>query len=206
MKKQEFFDLMEQYGINLDKLSITIENPDGWEGSHGIYEENGQWFYYYSDGRNQTTNSRLECEEDAFDRMLNQVFADLRKKGYITLDISKDVVKIPKDTVCRYIRDTYALSEAQAEHAWNKLKQDMHVLFEFKHYVASGAFIPEQFAYKVRGHSAEQLYRSTYLEVLGAFNYLIYLGQNPKEALENLKKGLPRRKVFTEAELKDLKR
>jgi len=47
--------------------------------------------------------------------------------------------------------------------------------------------------YKVQGYSAKQIYDSTYLEVIGAYNYLIYLRRKPKEALENLEKGLPRK-------------
>lgn len=73
------------------------------------------------------------------------------------------------------------------------LKRDMYVLAEFKHYVATGSFVPADCCYRIQGYSAEQLCRTTCLTPLGAFNYLIYLQERPEEALANLKAGLPRR-------------
>jgi hypothetical protein len=193
MKKEEFFQLIDEYGVDITKLSIEIGELYGYEGAHGIYEKDGQWIYYSADGRNNIDEDFFKNEEEAFDFIFKKVFVDLSRKRYYTMIIDEKIVKIPKGKVCSYIRDTYSLSEAQAADAWNYLKQDMKVLFEFKHYVATGEFVPEKFSYKVQGYSAEQLYKTTYLEALGAFNYLIYLKKNPKEALANLKAGLLRR-------------
>lgn len=202
MNQQDFFRVIEQYGIDLNKLSITIGEVSGWEGAHGIYQKDGKWFYYSADGRNHIDSSLLDSEEEAFSKMLRCVFLDLDTKRYLTKAIDEDVVKIEKGTVCHFMCDAYSITQQQASDAWDYLKQDMRVLFEFKHYVATGEFVPEKYSYKVQGYSAERLHKTTYLEVLGAFNYLIYLRNKPKEALLNLQKGLPRRKVFSEAELK----
>ena len=188
MKKTEFLQLVDQYGINLNKLSIMIDKVIGWEGAHGVYFKNGTWFFYSADGRNHIDESPFEDEDEAFERMMRYVFVALRSKRYLTMAIDKDVVKIGKDTVCRFIQEEYAMSAQQAEAAWTYLKQDMHILFEFKYYIAKGEFVPEKYCYKVKGYSAEQLYTTTDLGVLDAFNYLIYLGSKPKEALANLKK------------------
>lgn len=203
MKQQEFLQLIERYGINLNKLSITIGEASGWEGAHGVYSKNGQWFYYSSDGRNHIEEAPLNSEDEAFDKLMRYVFLDLDTKRYLTKSINEEIVKIEKGTICSFIRDTYSVSEQQASDAWMYLKQDMHVLFEFKYYVANGGFVPEKYCYKVQGYSAEQLYATTYLEVLGSFNYLIYLSTKPQEALANLKKGLPRRKVILKSELEE---
>jgi hypothetical protein len=53
--------------------------------------------------------------------------------------------------------------------------------------------VPEKYCYSVQGYTAQQLYETTYLDALGAFNYLVYLKRKPKEALADLKAGLPRR-------------
>ena len=206
MKQQEFFELIDQYGISLSNLCILIGETSGWEGDHGIYEKDGKWFYYSADGRNHIDKTPLENEEIAFGEIFDEVFADLYTKGYLTLSIDEEIVKIKKDVICQFIRETYSMSEQQANDAWEYLKQDMHVLFEFKYYVAKGEFVPADDCYKVQGYSAEQLYTTTYLEVLGAFNYLVYLKTKPQEALEELKKGLPRRKVFSDKDLKEVQK
>ena len=41
---------------------------------------------------------------------------------------------------------------------------------------------------KVEGYTAQQLNETTHLTVMGAYNYLIYLREDPKMALDNLKK------------------
>ena len=97
---------------------------------------------------------------------------------------------LPKEKVCEFLKKEYSLSSKQTEDAFNYLKQDMRVLFEFKYFAANREFPPARVAHKVQGYSAEQIYKTTHLDVLGAFNYLIYLKRNPKEALENLQKGL----------------
>ena len=196
MKQQEFFELIDQYGISLSELFIRIGKISGWEGDHGIYEKDGKWFYYSADGRNHIDKTPLENEEIAFDKMFRVVFADLDTECYFTSSIDKKIVKMKKDTICQFIRETYSMSEQQANDAWEYLKKDMHVLFEFKYYVAKRKFVPADDCYKVQGYSAEQLYTTTYLEVLGAFNYLIYLTMKPQEALDKLKKGLSRRSVI----------
>lgn len=202
MKRQEFLELIDQYGISLSRLGIRLDEISGWEGDHGIYEEDGKWFYYSSDGRNHIDKTLLENEEIAFDKMFHVVFVDLDIECYLTLSIDEEIVKIKKNMICQFIRETYSMSEQQANDAWEYLKNDMHALFEFKYYVAKGDFVPADDCYKVQGYSAEQLYTTTYLEVLGAFNYLVYLKTKPQEALDKLKKGLPRRKVFSDKDLK----
>ena len=196
MKRQEFLELIDQYGISLSRLGIRLDEISGWEGDHGIYEEDGKWFYYSSDGRNHIDKTLLENEEIAFDKMFHVVFVDLDIECYLTLSIDEEIVKMKKDTICQFIRENYSMSEQQANDAWEYLKKDMHALFEFKYYVAKGDFVPADDCYKVQGYSAEQLYTTTYLEVLGAFNYLVYLKTKPQEALDKLKKGLPRRSVI----------
>ena len=46
---------------------------------------------------------------------------------------------------------------------------------------------------EVEGYTAKRLFDEYPLSELGAYNYLIYLREKPKEALLNLRKGLPRK-------------
>lgn len=202
MKQKEFFQVIDDYGIDLNKLSIVIGEPCGWEGAHGIYEKSGQWIYYSADGRNQIEEETMNSEDDAFAEMLKKVNVDLRR--FTNKFVSREIAKISRKVVCEFLQKEYSLAPKQIDEAWNYLKRDMHVLFEVKYYVANGKFVPEKYCYKVQGYSAEQLYKTTYLEVLGAFNYLIYLSMKPQEALKNLKKGLPKRKIFSDKEIEGL--
>lgn len=54
----------------------------------------------------------------------------------------------------------------------------------------------------VEGYTAKRLADETILTSLGAFNFLIYLREEPKEALADLKAKLPRKKIFNGTELK----
>ena len=191
MKKQEFFNEMENLGIDLDALRIEIGSCNGWDGAHGVYEKDGQWIYYSADERNNIDEEIIDNEEKAFDKMFEDIFIDLYWDKYLTRAITEDIVKIDKQTVCQFICKTYSMSEQKATDMWNNLKRDMHVLFEFKYYVANNKFVPERSCYKVRGYSAEQLYNTTSLTTLGAFNYMVYLKKRPQQALQDLKDGLP---------------
>ena len=42
-----------------------------------------------------------------------------------------------------------------------------------------------------KGCSAQDIYEKTYLTEIGAYNYLIYLKEDPEQALKDLKNGLP---------------
>lgn len=196
MKQYEFFKMIDECGIDLHKLSIVIGERCGWEGTQGLYEKDGQWIFYSADGRNHIEEVVMNSEDEAFDEIFNTVNVELR--SFTNKFVSRDIAKLPKQIFCDFLRKKYSLTTKQIDDTWDYLKQDMHVLFEFKHYIATGEFVPEKHSYKVQGYSAEKLYKTTYLEVLGAFNYLIYLRNKPKEALLNLEKGLPIRKIFSE--------
>ena len=47
--------------------------------------------------------------------------------------------------------------------------------------------------YRVEGYSAQDIFEKTYLTEIGAYNYLIYLKEDPEQALKDLKDGLPRK-------------
>ena len=191
MKQQDLLKLIDEYGIDLNRLAIIIGECSGWEGAHGVYKKDGQWVYYSADGRNHIEEEIMNSEDEAFNKMFRYMFLDLDTKRYLTKIIDEEIVKIEKKTVCQFIHNTFSLSEQQANNAWDYLKKDMHVLFEFKYYVVNGYFVPEKYCYNIEGYSAEKIYNETKLTPLGAYNYLIYLRDNPDEALANLKAGLP---------------
>ena len=75
---------------------------------------------------------------------------------------------------------------------------------EFINFILAGEKFNESSNVIVEGYTAKRLADETILTPLGAFNFLIYLREEPKEALADLKAKLPRRKIFNETELKEV--
>ena len=98
-----------------------------------------------------------------------------------------------RDTAIKtYLIENCDMSNQRAENALKKLSTHIDILLEFYFYVKNKRF-KEFNPITVKRISAKQLVDSTYLSPVGAYNYLIYLRESPQEALEDLKKGLPRK-------------
>ncbi len=108
-------------------------------------------------------------------------------EGYMELERIKR-----ENAVKDYMLKECKMSPKRAEEAYLKLKKHCDLLNEFYFYVKNGRFMSFE-PQTSEGISAEQLFENTYLSPLGAYNYLIYLRESPKEALADLKKGLPRK-------------
>lgn len=91
------------------------------------------------------------------------------------------------------LEKTYGYAPKNAERTIDYLSKDERVFFEFAYFILLGRFVPKPYAVKIRGFSAEYLYEKTCLTATGAFSYLIYLKEKPKQALTNLAAGLPRK-------------
>ena len=94
--------------------------------------------------------------------------------------------------VLRYLRDDEKMTDKVAFQIIGKLERHPDILEEFRQWIGSKDF-PRGTAISIEGYTAERLVTSTYLRPVGAYSYLIYLREKPKEALEDLKRGLPRK-------------
>lgn len=91
------------------------------------------------------------------------------------------------------LKSEFRLSEKRAVLAIQKLLAHKDIYDEFVLVATSGKYAKESSAVAVEGYTAESLNSNYPLSLLGAYNYLIYLRESPKEALEDLRKGLPRK-------------
>lgn len=89
--------------------------------------------------------------------------------------------------------NTFGMTEKRAVMAIQKLQTHEDIFDEFVSVVFSEQRVENSNAIKVEGFTAEKLNSDYPLSLLGAYNYLIYLRESPKEALEDLRKGLPRK-------------
>ena len=193
MTKQEFEHKIDKYGIPMNEIYASVGKQVLTPFTLGIFQEGSEWVVYEVGERNDYHERIRGNENESFDYFFTNLLVRLRLENYVTKYISKQLICTPKETIFSFLRSKYNMNEQVLQQAWDYLKQDFHVLNEVKYYAVNGEFVPEKYAYKVQGYSAQQLFETTYLDVLGGFNYLIYLKRKPKEALADLKAGLPRK-------------
>lgn len=87
----------------------------------------------------------------------------------------------------------FRMSEKRAVLAIQKLLTHPDIYDEFVRTALSGSYAEKAAAVCAAGYTAEDLHSNYPLSLLGAYNYLIYLRENPGDALEDLRKGLPRK-------------
>lgn len=101
--------------------------------------------------------------------------------------------KVKEPIIVEYIKSEYDYSDTKARKTLDYLLQVKAIAFEFLHFIENGSFVPDRYASAFSGYTVKRISMETNLTVLGAFNYMVFLKQNPREALSNLEKGLPRR-------------
>jgi hypothetical protein len=93
-----------------------------------------------------------------------------------------------------YLINEEKMTEKVAAQMYRGFESYPDIMAEFTNWILNGKFPPDDNQpITIEGYTAEMLAQTTYLRPVGAYNYLMYLRKNPKEALENLKKGLPRK-------------
>ncbi len=110
--------------------------------------------------------------------------------------------KFAENSILDYLKST-GLNEKRALDSLTSLKKHEDIMMEFYDYIILEGFQGKR-KIQVCNYTAQQLFENYELSVLGAFNYLIYLREEPEEALADLKKGLPRRSLFYENELEKI--
>lgn len=91
-----------------------------------------------------------------------------------------------------YMRGTSKMSDKRIALSIAKLDRHIDIKMELYETLIYEEF-PRSGGLRVCGYSAKDLHDTTYLSVLGAYNYLIYLREDETNALSDLKAGLPRK-------------
>lgn len=95
--------------------------------------------------------------------------------------------------VLNLLSSKFELSNKRAVLTLKKLERHKDIYDEFVSTLVLGKYPDENNAITVNGYSAEFLENNYSLSMLGAYNYLIYLRENPEEAFRDLEKGLPKK-------------
>ena len=194
MTKNEFLEKMSAYGIKLEDYQIVIDEYRPISYFLGLYKKDKEWLIYEVEDRNNVDIMYEELSENKiFEEFYQEVLERLHSLGYVTMHISKRVIQTSKKYVCNFLQKKYNISKFDAKDIWNDLKYDFHVLNEVKYFALNDKFVSSNDCYRVEGYSARDIYEKTYLTEIGAYNYLIYLREDPEQALKDLKNGLPRK-------------
>lgn len=99
-----------------------------------------------------------------------------------------------EEMLYRYIQQKYGYSEKRAKSMVDQMLPYHDIFEEFFNYARVGKFCKKDKSQtEICGYTAEILNRDYNLSPLGAYNYLVYLKEEPERAVADLKAGLPRR-------------
>lgn len=185
-------DVKKDFCGKVDKATF-FNVPGMIINTFGYYQnEDETWSTFVTDDERGVNlyRNKVPTEEEAIESLIKLV--EISNFAYY-FDSVTDHLEEKQPTIIEHLKAEYGYSEAQAEKAMEYLLQSKAITFEYYYYIENGDFLPDGHASVFSGYTARRLYEETYLTVLGAFNYMIYLKKNPAEALENLKRGLPRK-------------
>lgn len=123
--------------------------------------------------------------------LVKRMFAPKWFAGAFERFIREEEMKM-ESTMLSYMVMEEKMSQENAKENYDELYQHYDILMELFYYVRNKKF-PVKDPVMIAGYTAEKLKDSTYLSVLGVYNFLVYLREDPKEALKDLKEGLPRK-------------
>lgn len=132
----------------------------------------------------------LNSEMVAIESMIKK----LKKDGaYIGLPQNISLIKGGKKSFSLF--DYLTKEKKYSERIANKNVADFDrhpdIKKEFEEYIQTEQFSSNPIC--IEGYTAQKLTETTSLEALGAYNFLIWLKEDPNKALEDLKRNLPRK-------------
>lgn len=193
MTKEEFYEKLQEYGINLDRYQIAIDYKTREMYYTGIYKDGDKWIVYNVGDRNEVSVLYEGNERTAYMYIYGALLADIENAGFVNRSITRNVIQTSKSYVCNFLQKRYSIPKSDAEDTWEHLLHDFRVLNEVKYFALNNKFVSVKNCCEIRGYSAQDIYEKTYLTEIGAYNYLIYLEDHPEQALKDLKNGLPRK-------------
>lgn len=208
---EEYFQIfrktgMFHYGVKKDfqgkvDKSTFFSIPGLIVNTFGYYQNNEEtWIVFVTDGERgiEITRKELPTEEAAIEYLIE--LCKSHNFDYYSNTVMENFEE-KEPIIIEYLKTEYSYSDAKARKALDYLLQVKFIAFEFLYFIENGNFVSDKYANVFSGYTAKRILTETDLTILGAFNYMVFLKQNPDEALLNLKRGLPRRKDYSEKDL-----
>ena len=107
---------------------------------------------------------------------------------------AKRNISSQRDMMARYIQKKFDYSEKRANSMVSQMARYNDFFDEFFNYIRINKMQRKDGTkVTIAGYTAEKLMEQYNLSVIGAYNFLVYLREDPKEALADLKAILPRK-------------
>lgn len=159
----------------------------------GYYRNgDGTWTVFVTDDERgiETKRRKLSTEKAAIEYLIE--LCDSQNFAHYSNTVMENF-EDKEPIIIKYIKSEYGYSDTKARKTLSYLLQVKAIAFELLHFIENGSFVSDRYASVFSGYTVKRISTETNLTVLGAFNYMVFLKQNPREALSNLEKGLPRR-------------
>ena len=159
----------------------------------GYYRNgDGTWTVFVTDDERgiETKRRKLSTEKAAIEYLIE--LCDSQNFAHYSNTVMGNF-EDKEPIIIKYIKSEYGYSDTKAQKTLDYLLQVKVIAFEFLHFIENGSFVPDRYASAFSGYTVKRISTETNLTVLGAFNYMVFLKQNPSKALSNLEKGLPRK-------------
>lgn len=200
-----YYGVKKDFQGNVDK-STFFSNPGLITNTFGYYRNDEEtWIVFVTDDERgaEIKRKKLPTEEAAIEYLIelcnSQNFAHYSNTVMENFEEKEPII-------IKHLKTEYSYSDAKAQKALDYLLQVKIIAFEFSYFIENGNFVPDKYASVFSGYTAKRISTETDLTILGAFNYMVFLKRNPDEALSNLKRGLPRRKNYSEKDLEEVQK
>lgn len=200
-----YYGVKKDFQGNVDK-STFFSTPGLIINTFGYYRNDEEtWIVFVTDDERGTEIKRkkLPTEEAAIEYLIE--FCDSQNFAHYSNTVMENFEE-KEPTIIEHLKTEYGYSDAKAQKALDYLLQVKIIAFEFSYFVENGNYVPDKYASVFSGYTAKRISTETDLTILGAFNYMVFLKRNPDEALSNLKKGLPKRKIYTDKDLEEVQK
>lgn len=180
-------DRLPRY-IEIEDISRSQVLVDGEWGNEvyfwGILFKNNSYIYFETDDERGYLSyiKEFDNEQSACEYAYNHMLMEQKAR----------MPRLPLDRAVRFIENEYGYSNDRARRMAEQIFKHKNIFEEFLNYVRVGKMRKKDRTHVVVcGYTAEKLSNEYNLSPLGAYNYLIYLAEEPQQALQDLKDGLP---------------
>lgn len=127
-------------------------------------------------------------------RIFLEISSDYKSEMYKELClVDSTISEMYEKKIIEFYKENSQLSEKRIEKCVKNLKIYSDLFSEMVGYILDGKNFTNLSLIEVQGFTAKSLSENYPLTVVGAYNYLIYLREDPQSALNDLKNGLPRK-------------
>lgn len=153
----------------------------------GVIQKNDRYIYLETDQERGYISVVKEFESN---ELLEQYICN---RFSIIANASRDSIS-KEEMAVRFVQQKYNYSEKQSRRMVAQIAKHREIFEEFFNYIRVSKLCKKDGSQvSIGGYTAEKLMNENNLTTLGAYNYLVYLLEEPEEALKDLKNGLPKK-------------